>query len=283
MNNSQVPKPQPDSTGQSPASASMPDKKSIKMIGIIAGAVLVIITIAIVSSFFSVSKEEYRQAYDQMEGVVSANSSLNSKLSSMQYGLTSSTDTQFKNDVEAVEEAIEEVREENKELSTLKAIKVGEGKKQYDEFNKKLEEQLTFTSDAVKSISNIREASLACSAANSVITSSKSATTAQNECVSAFKKASDIPDNDVKTFVKAMVTEGERLASIMDKMVAITNPYGAQYEQYKSLRDEGYEVQKNIRDAQANFRSNFEKHAKEANAKDTAEDLSKFLSEQARR
>jgi hypothetical protein len=30
MNNSQVPKPQPDSTGQSPASASMPDKKSIK-------------------------------------------------------------------------------------------------------------------------------------------------------------------------------------------------------------------------------------------------------------
>ena len=290
MDHSQAPQTQPapapqPSVAPQPSAPAPLNKKLIMWIGIGVGALLLVgATIAIIVAIFSVSKDDYRKAYSQMSEVSSANYDLNSKISSIQYGLTSSTDTKFKNDVKAAEEAVEKVRSENKELSELKAVKVGEGKKQYDEFNKKLDTYLTFTSDALKSISDIRDASVTCDKAGSGTSSSAaSVKSALDECVTAFKKVGDTPNEDVKAFVKKMVTEAENLASLMAKMAEITDPYGDQYDQYKAIRDQVYDAQDNMRDAQTDFRSNFEKHTKEVDVKDVADDLGDFLSEQARR
>ena len=265
-------------------SASAPvNKKVVMWIGIAVGALLLIgVVVAIIVGLTSVSKEDYRKAYSQMGEISSANSNLDLKMSSIQFGLTSSTDTKFKNDVEAAQKAIEKVREENKELSELKAVKVGEGKKQYDEFNDKLENYLTFVSDALTSISDFRDAAKTCDTAkNNMSSDAAFVKSAIDECVLALKKVGDVPNDDVKAYTKTMSTEMENLSSLVSKMALITDPYGAQYEQYKSIRDQVYEVQDNLSDAATDFSSNFEKHAQEVEVKDTANNFLDFLDEKA--
>lgn len=301
MDNSQVPQTQPNPAVQPPVAPQPPigggvsyqmpqpsapapgNKKLALWVGIAVGAAILIgAAIVIVVGLMSVSKEDYRKTYSQMGEVSSANSDLDLKMSSIQFGLTSSTDTKFKNDVEAAQKAIEKVREENKELSGLKAVKVGEGKKRYDEFNDKLENYLTFVSGALTSISDFRDAAKTCDTAkNNMSSDAASVKSAIDECVSALKKVGDVPNDDVKTYTKAMSTEMENLSSLVSKMALITDPYGSQYEQYKSIRDQVYEVQDNLSDAATDFSSNFEKHAEEAEIKDAAASFLDFLDEKA--
>ena len=292
-NNNQPQQPQPTSqppvqpdvsTGspyQMPQSPK--NKKLFIWIGIGVGALLLIgIVAAIIVAMTSVSKDDYRKAYSQMSELSSANSKLNSELSTLQYGLTSATETKFKNDMKSAEEAIEKVRKENEKLAELKAVKVGEGKKQYEEFSEKLENYLKYTEDATKSLKDLYDAAKPCDA--NVSTSDVAAyKTALNECTSALKKVGNTPNEDVKTYVKSLATEYENLASIIDKLATITNPYGSQYDEYKALRDQTYKVQENIRNANTDFRSNIEKHSKEVSVKDQADTLVEFLSEKMRR
>jgi hypothetical protein len=292
-NNNQPQQPQPTSqppvqpdvsTGspyQMPQSPK--NKKLFIWIGIGVGALLLIgIVAAIIVAMTSVSKDDYRKAYSQMSELSSANSKLNSELSTLQYGLTSATETKFKNDMKSAEEAIEKVRKENEKLAELKAVKVGEGKKQYEEFSEKLENYLKYTEDATKSLKDLYDAAKPCDA--NVSTSDVAAyKTALNECTSALKKVGNTPNEDVKTYVKSLAAEYENLASIIDKLATITNPYGSQYDEYKALRDQTYKVQENIRNAYTDFRSNIEKHSKEVSVKDQADTLVEFLSEKMRR
>lgn len=259
------------------------NKKLFIWIGIGVGALLLIgIVAAIIVAMTSVSKDDYRKAYSQMSELSSANSKLNSELSTLQYGLTSATETKFKNDIKSAEEAIEKVRKENEKLAELKAVKVGEGKKQYEEFSEKLENYLKYTEDATKSLKDLYGAAKPCDA--NVSTSDVAAyKTALNECTSALKKVGNTPNEDVKTYVKSLAAEYENLASIIDKLATITNPYGSQYDEYKALRDQTYKVQENIRNAYTDFRSNIEKHSKEVSVKDQADTLVEFLSEKMRR
>ena len=259
------------------------NKKLFIWIGIGVGALLLIgIVAAIIVAMTSVSKDDYRKAYSQMSELSSANSKLNSELSTLQYGLTSATETKFKNDMKSAEEAIEKVRKENEKLAELKAVKVGEGKKQYEEFSEKLENYLKYTEDATKSLKDLYDAAKPCDA--NVSTSDVAAyKTALNECTSALKKVGNTPNEDVKTYVKSLATEYENLASIIDKLATITNPYGSQYDEYKALRDQTYKVQENIRNAYTDFRAHIEKHSKEVSVKDQADTLVEFLSEKMRR
>lgn len=277
---------QPPVSGGTPYQVP-PQKNNTKLfiwIGIGVGVfILIAIALAVTIAMLTVPRAEYNKAYNQMSKVASANRDLSSKVASIQYGLTSSTDTQFKNDLKAAEEAIEKTRSENKELASYKAVRVGDGKKHYEDFAKKLEEYLVYTSDALKSVSDVREASVTCNEANNSSTSNAAATKlAFDSCLAAFKKVSDMPNADVKELVEKMITESENLVSLMEQASKITDPYGAQYDEYVSIRDQVYEAQDNIRDAETDFRSNFERHTDEVDVKDLAEDLGDFLIKKSR-
>ena len=146
MDNSNNPKPQQQPQApQTPAPApqgpqmqgspyQMPQPKSNKKlfiwIGIGVGVLAIIgIVVAIVVSFTSVSRDDYRKAYNQMSELSSANTSLNTEVSTLQYSVSSATETKFNNDIKAAEEALEKVRSENEELSEMKAVKVGKAKR----------------------------------------------------------------------------------------------------------------------------------------------------------
>ena len=280
----QPPQPSPQPAPNGGTSYQMPPKnnKNFVWIGILVGAVVLIgIIIAVLFAVFSVSKEDYREAYSQMGEVSSANSRLSTELSSIQYSVSSATDTKFDNDAKAIEDSISKIREENEKLGELKAMKVGEGKDKYQEFNEKLDKSLTFISDAVKSLKDIRDAASVCDDTTSTSSSDAAAVKgAVNKCVDALKEIDDTPNEDVKEYAKGMSTEMENLSSIVDKTAGLTDPYGSQYSQYKSLRDQLYDVQSNLQDIVTDFRSNFEKHAKEASVKDQANDLIDFLEQE---
>ena len=236
--------------------------------------------VAIVVSFTSVSRDDYRKAYNQMSELSSANTSLNTEVSTLQYSVSSATETKFNNDIKAAEEALEKVRSENEELSEMKAVKVGEGKKKYDEFNEKFDKYLTYIDEYLKSFKDLYTASKPCDADvdTSDVTAYKSAL---NECKSALDKVNNTPNKDVNTYIKSLSTEYDKLSSVVDKLSTITDPYGKQYDEYKTLRDQVYEVQENITNSYTDFKSNIEKHSKEAGVKDEADDLIELLSEKA--
>lgn len=282
----QQPQPVGTSYNMQPQSGSAPknNKKLFLWIGIAAGALLLIgATIAIIMAIFVVSKDDYRKAYGQMIEVSTVSYDLNSASSSIQYGMDSSTDTKFKNDVESTEKAIEKIRQENKKLADFKAVKFGEGKVKYEAFSKKLDEYLTFNSGLLTSATGLREASVSCeSATNESITSVTSAKNAIDECVSALKKVDGIPNEDMKVYSQKLVTEFDKLSSLIGELAQISDPYGAQYEKYKSIRDQVYDVQDNVSDAETDFRSNLEKHAKDADIKNSADEFLDFLDDKIR-
>lgn len=260
------------------------NKKLFIWIGVGVGALIIIgVVIAIVIALTSVSKEEYRKAYSQMGELSSANSSLNSDLSTIQYSsISSSTETKFKNDLKSAEEGIEKVRAENEKLGELKAVKVGEGKKKYEEFNEKLDKYLEYTENSLKSMKDLYGAAKPC-AGNTSLSDASAYKSALNECTSALKKVANTPNEDVKAYVKSLTTEYENLSSVVDKLSSITDPYGKQYDEYKTLRDQSYDIQDNISDAYTDFKSNITKHSKEVSVKDQADSFADFLSEKMSR
>lgn len=272
----------PPAAPQSPtgysASAPRDNKNPLKLILIIGGALLVVgIVVAVLVSSLTVSKKDYQDAYSAYMDITSESFTLSSKISSLQYGLSSGTDTSFNNDYDAAKDAVEAMRQENKELSELRAVKVGDGKKQYETFNTKLEKYLDFADDVIVSLKDMRGASVTCDEAGDTL--GDNVVAGINDCLAALKKIGDTPNKDIQAYVTKMTTETERLLTLSKQMATITDPYGSQYDQYKSIRDQIYDVQDNLRDASTDFNSNFEKSIKNVDPEKASDEFEKFLAE----
>ena len=272
----------PPAAPQSPTgystSAPHDNKNPLKLILIIGGALLVVgIVAAVLMSFLTVSKKDYQDAYSAYMDITSESFTLSSKISSLQYGLSSGTDTSFNNDYDAAKDAVEAMRQENKELSELRAVKVGDGKKQYETFNTKLEKYLDFADDVIVSLKDMRGASVTCDKAGDTL--GDNVVAGINDCLAALKKIGDTPNKDIQAYVTKMTTETERLLTLSKQMATITDPYGSQYDQYKSIRDQIYDVQDNLRDASTDFNSNFEKSIKNVDPEKASDEFEKFLAE----
>ncbi len=276
----QQPQPMPSYGGATPQPGSGPNKKLI--IGLVAGGVgllVLIIIVIVVASLMSVSKKDYQAALSQYSEVSSANSTLTSKVSMLQYSLSSGTDTSFDNDIDAAKKAVTELKEENEELAKLKAVKVGDGKEKYEAFTSKVDAYTKFADNLLISLQDVRTAVQKCSSADT--TSSGAAMASINNCIAELEKVGNTPDPDIKEFMSKMKDEYKNLAAVLQKLSAIKDPYGKQYEQYKSLRDQTYKIIDNVTGAQTDFRSNLEKHADEVDPKDSAKDLSDFLTDKS--
>jgi hypothetical protein len=277
----------PAHTTTSTASGAPKDKKPFIIGGIIAAVVVVlIIIVTVILASMSVSKSDYREALNKYDDLRTANSKLTTNVSKLSYTISSGTDTTFKNNIEAVEEGLDTVKAENEELGKLKAVKTGEGAEAYEAFDKKLEEYLSYSNNLVTSIKNLRDPLLACNKATKGVSASKdrSAISAViKSCTDKIDSVKNVPDPDMKTFVDALQTSLKELDTILDQASGITDPYGAQYEQYKVLRDKTTKVQENLRNASKDLSSNLDKRDKDTNPKKEALALSELLVEKSSR
>ncbi len=279
--------PQPPQFGAQPPVMSQPSysmppssgkKKPLIIVAIIAGVLLILGALFVAYALlFYVSKDDYIEASAQYESLTTEANTLGTKLSSIQYSVGSGTDTVFKNDLAAAKEAISKVREENQEFSELKAVKIGEGKEKYQVFDAKLQAFLTFIDDSLTSFSDMRGAAVICDDTTYSSSDADALKTAINKCVAALKEVNDTPNADVKEYVTRLQAEYEKLSSVVTQAATITDPYGAQYSQYTSLRDQMYDIQDTLADIPSDFTSNYEKHLKEVDVTEAREDLVDFL------
>lgn len=263
-----------------PAAFTPPSKGlNKKLIIIIAcavgGLVIVGVVIAVLIAVFSVSKKDYNAALDQYNELSSANYTLSSKVSTVTFGVDSSTDTTFDNDMDAAKKALDTVKSENAALAKLKAANIGESGAKYKAFNTKLEAYITHSTNLLSSLGDVRDAMLTCDKAGE--SSASTMIAAIDTCVTDLGKVSNVADADVKEYIGKIKTEFTSLSSIFGQLSKITDPYGKQYDQYKSLRDQTYAVSDNLSNARSDFHSNLEKHSDAVDPKDAADDFSKFL------
>jgi len=252
-------------------------KKLIILISIIVGAVVVLGVIAIVVlSMLMVSKKDYRDAATQYNAVASASSDFRSDASSLQYSASSSTtDTVLANNIDSIKASVIKLQDQNKKLSELKAVRIGEGKRLYDTFNTKLTAYTAYADNLATSLQSVHPALKACS------DSTLKGVALLNSCVDAINKVGTMPDADVKAYVTVLQTQYVALQGVTTQLTALTDPYGKQYEQYKSLRDQGYAIQDKMTAASKDLSSNAAKHAKEVDPADQANALGDFLVKKA--
>ena len=267
-------------TGIASNKSPFKNKKLLVIAAAILGAVVILgIIVFVIVNLLSVSKKDYSDASVQFNKVSSSSSSLSSAVSTLQYDTNgSTTDTEFTNDSAAVDTALQTLKDENAKLATFKAVKVGEGKKNFDAFNMKLNDYSAYVKDFVTSLKNVRPAFAACGSS----ASGTDINTRLTACVAALSKATDVPNADMKQYFTILQTQYASLKDLTAQATALSDPYGKQYEQYKVLRDKRYAVQDAVSSASKDFKSNISKHADDVDPKAVANTLGEYLSKQAR-
>lgn len=257
-------------------------KKLALILGSIGGVILLALIGAILYfTLGSVTKEDYRDAARQFNNVQIAGTAFYSDVSSLSYSLRDDDDTAFNDDLKAAQESIDKVRSENESLSKLKAVRVGEGAKLYKTFNDKLDQYLTNGGELIESVKQLRPAMLTCAKISSA-TDAGARVTALKTCSTALGQVGELPNEQFKTYAAALKDNYAAYATTYEKIAALTNPYGAQYEQYKTLRDQMYDTQDKISAASKTFTSDLDKRDKEVSVEDSSKALANYLNEQQR-
>lgn len=258
------------------------NKKLLFILIGVAGAVGLLIAAAaiIFTMFFTVSKQDYREAAIQYTKVDSANDTMYYDVQSLSRSLSSSPDT-VSDDIATVRTGLETLSAENKTLSEMKAVRIGEGAELYKTFNTQLQAYIANAQQIVDSMEILAPALSTCASVSDADTNQER-TDIISDCAKEMDGLETLPQADMEAFVKKLAATYKELASIMDELSGITNPYGSQYDEYSALRDRLYDAQDAIREASSGLREALNKKDEEVSVKDSANALSEFLNEQQR-
>jgi predicted nuclease with TOPRIM domain len=265
---------------QTPQAPKPSDKKKIILIAAIVGGVVLLVGIAFVvySLLFSVSKKDYQEAKRQYNDVSIASAGLTSDVASVSYTLNDEDDADFNDAAKEAEASIEKIKTENTELSKMKAVRVGEGAKLYKAFNDKVDAYLAYATGLIDSVKNLRPAMTTCNKVSDA-KDANSRVAALKACSSELQGVTDIPNAEMKAFIGTLASAYGDYATVYEQISALSNPYGSQYEQYKTLRDKMYDVQDKISDASSILSDELDKRDDELSIKDSAKALGDFLTE----
>lgn len=265
-----------------PVSNKITSKKIILIASIVGGVILLaIIGILLYLSLMSVSKQDYRDAAVQFETVSSAGSKLSTTVKAFSTASMSSSGDSYDTTAQNAKDSITDIKEENAKLSDFKAVRIGEGKELYTAFDSKLMAYLTNADDIIVSIEKVLPALSSCTSVNKA-TDRAAQLTAIKLCSSNLNSANNIPNAEFKTFVNSLKNGYAKYIVVYESTTALTSPYGSQYEQYKTLRDETSAIQKNILAASKTFSADTEKRASEVSVQASADALKNYLNKQQR-
>lgn len=266
-----------------PTSGSSKKPKLGLILGIVGGAlVLMLIVLGVILGFVfgSVSKKDYSNAVVQYNKLSSANSQVISDVGSLSSDITAS-DSKYESSLSDAEKSLAAIKTENDKLANMKAVKVGDGKKLYDTFNTKLKSYIQNGDDLVTTVKAARPAFVKCNASTTA-SAGDARLTALKDCSSALQAIGDVPSPEFKTYISSLQKGYAEYATNYQAMLALSDPYGAQYDQYKTLRDKVYATQEQLRTAAKTYRTDVEAKSKTLNVKESADALGKYLSEKQR-
>lgn len=273
----------PVTTTTAPVPVQPPNgnKKRITIIAAIAGVVLLVVAAVLVYiSMTTVSKQDYAAAATQYTQVSSDNSALSSAVSRLS-NAASDDDAEFNEALTAAKTSKDSLVASNEALGKLKAVKVGKGGELYKAFDTKLEAYLAYGDGLIESVNGLRPAMVTCGA----ISDSKdeaARVTALKACSEGLGKVGELKNPAFNTLAATLKTQYADYAVVYEKRAALSDPFGDQYEEYKKLRDQLYDIQDNIRDASSTFSKEINAKDDELSVKESANALSDYLIEQQR-
>jgi len=271
-------------TVDAPVSPTPEVKKSNKKLLTILGAIVGVILLAVIAallytSLSGASQEDYKEAVTQYNATSSANSAFTSDVASLVSGLNSDTDDEYNVSLKEAETSLTKLKDENTKLGDLKAVKVGEGKDLYKTFNDKLTTYVAYGGNVLESVKKARPGILACDEARNT-TDSAARLAGLKNCSTKLAAVGDLPNPAFSVYIKSISVAYADYATTYEKISALTNPLGSQYEEYKTLRDQLTAASKNLSTASKDYQTAAKKGNDEVNVKDQAQALGKYLSEQ---
>jgi len=289
----QVPSPEPTPAPEAPiattplGSPTPEPKKSVsKKTFIIAGSIVGVVLLAIIAalvyvSMNSVSKQDYAAAATQFNKVSSASSALSGDVSALGRSVDDD-DAAFNEDVIAAEASFTTLETENEALSSLKAVKVGEGKELYDTFNSKVKAYTENGQTILTSVKNVHPALVVCGDSGSS-SDAAARVAALKACSESLNKVADLPNANFKTYIDTLKTAYTEYVAAYEASQAIASPFGAGNAQYKVERDKMSAAQKTISTASREFSAAMNKQDEALSVKDSAKALAAYLNEQQRK
>lgn len=219
-----------------PAPEGAKKKKWLVIGGIIAAAVLLIGGgVALYFSLFHVSSSEYRAAEKQLSTVINAHDDILDRGDELADLISTSSDSRFNDKLSEAREATTKLKNENKVLSEMKAVRFGEGREYYKEFNDKLERYATYIEDLLTSTEMLRPINNVCKQASGSLSVATEVIERLRDCAEALTKgAKDFPNKDFGNFYIKLGDAYARYADVCEKILRA--PVGStQYD--NELRD----------------------------------------------
>lgn len=255
--------------------------KPLPIILIVVAALVVLGIIAsVIISFAGVSKKDYGDAVNQYNVVTRENSLLNTRVSSLSLA-SSGSDASFNSAIKNTEDSINVIRVENKNLGDMRAVKKGDAVPLYKTFNDKLTVYLAYSDDLVSSLKIARPAIVTCNEADDA-SDNTARTAALKKCTSELTALKETPNEEFNTYLNSLKTAYATYTKDFEALTQISDPYGAQYEQYMQLRDEVYATQSDVQKATAQFKTATTEHNERISVKASADALSSFLQQKQR-
>lgn len=266
---------------QSQPSFKKPNKTVI--IGIIAGAGALIVVTALViffTSFFStLTNDDYLEASEQYNNLSLASREANTAASSLVRSSSDSDDARFESNVEDLKSAVAKLKEESDKLGETKVARVGDGATAYKNLNNKIEAYTEYADSIIVSFEKMRPAMLKCGGVNK--SSDQSARViAMRECSNELKKANGVPVGPLDTYLATLSSKFSEYADTQEAIAKLEKPFGADYEQYKVLRDKATATQREIQDASKKMSTDMKAEDEKASPKEESKVFIDYIREQ---
>jgi len=279
--------PAPIGSGSTFASAptSTPElkksnKKLVRIAAIVGGALLLAIIGALVyASIATVSAKDYQEAVTQYNKASVANSALASDVAQLTSNLGTDSDEEFKTSLTEAEKSLVELKDESAKLGELKAVRVGEGKDLYTTFDTKMATYVTYAGDIIESVKKAQPAIAVCDKVKSA-PDKVTGLAALQDCSTKLTAVGDLPNAEFKAYIASIGDLYAKYAVNYQGLADLTDPFGAQYERYKTYRDGLSATTKGLSTASKDYTAAIKKHNDEVSVKDSAQALGKYLSEQ---
>jgi cytoskeletal protein RodZ len=285
QSNQQVQQPQPPtsyvqpSPTVAPQPASTSGNSSKKKLFIILGAAiagliaLVGIGLLIFFMIFAVTKQDFKQAYEDANDLRTAYT----KLYSVSYASSYATETESKNNLDTIKESQQDFDKSMVALSEDKAILRDEKAKSF--YNTLATKKIDYDK-ALNAITETYEKILPAFSGFKDIsyTNADDAMSAIAKLQSDMEAINGLKDTNNKQFVEKMIALLAKYKVLAQKVAA----YQADYTKYDAnTSKEYYQVSSDITDATTDWTSNLQKLSKDGEINDELNDLGEYLSEKA--
>lgn len=226
------------------------------------------------------AREPYREALAQYQNVARTNGALTAAGANL--NANTATDEQFAKNIELAQKALASVKTENEALAKMSVLTNGEGKELYGAFSKKLHTYMAYNDGVLTSMLKVRPVLYECNQKMTGLTESEESVAALRNCAQQFGNVKNVPDRDYQALAASFDQGYVRLATILENIVKLKDPKGADKAQYDALVSQRTEAIEGLSAISSDFSSDVRDHRNAVSVTDVSDTLEAYLEAKSR-